>query len=130
MLTIITSLLHHYYIIITPINGNHYYNCIITYYYIIITLLLSHNYFIITSLLQKGNHVIMIALIHVMQMGCLHYYVIFTHFYANIAQTSIITHYYPFSVSRTCRWGRSMLHKAYGLNGVIIVRLREYEYVS
>ena len=36
----------------------------------------------------------MFALLHVMQMGCLHYYVIITHYYIIITQTSVITHYY------------------------------------
>ena len=100
---IITSLLHHYYIVITTLL--HYYYIIITFTIItlllhqlllriitiillrIITSLLRHYYVIITSLLQNGNHIIMSALLHVMQMGCLHYYVIIT-------QTSEITHYY------------------------------------
>ena len=38
----------------------------------------------------------MIALLLVMQTGCLHYYVIITHYYVIITQTSVITHYYPF----------------------------------
>ena len=38
----------------------------------------------------------MIAFVHVKQMGCLHYYVIITHCYVIITQTSIITYYYPF----------------------------------
>ena len=35
-----------------------------------------------------------IALLHVMQMGCLHYYVIITHYYVIITQTSVFTHYW------------------------------------
>ena len=38
----------------------------------------------------------MIASLHVMQMGFLHYHVIITHYYVIITQTSVITHYYPF----------------------------------
>ena len=62
---IINSLLHHYY-------NNHYYvllqfhyYLLLHHYYIIITSLLHYYYFIIT----KGNHVIMIALLHIMQIG-------------------------------------------------------------
>ena len=93
---IVFTLLLHHYIIITSIIITCYYNNIIMYYYIIITLLLHHCYVIIISLLQNGNHVIMIASLHVMQMGCLHYYVIITHYYVITTQTSVITHYYPF----------------------------------
>ena len=38
----------------------------------------------------------MMVLLHVMQMGCIHYYVIITHYYVIITQTSVITHYYSF----------------------------------
>ena len=62
----------------------------------IFTLLLHIYYIIITSLLQNGNHAIIIALLHVMQMGCLHYYVIIIHCYVIVIQTSVITHYFPF----------------------------------
>ena len=86
----------YYYMIITSIIIMYYYNFIITYYYIIITLSLHCYYVIIRSLLQNGNHVIMIALLHVVQMGCFHYYVIITHYSVIIPQTSVITYYYPF----------------------------------
>ena len=59
------------------------------YYYNIITSLLRHYNVIITSLLQKGNHVIMITLLHVMQTACLYYYVIITYYYVIIT----ITHF-------------------------------------
>ena len=62
----------------------------------IITSLLRHYYFIITSVLQNENHAIMVALLHVMQMGWLHYCVIITHYYVIITQTTVIIHYYPY----------------------------------
>ena len=43
----------------------------------------------------------MIVLLHVMQMGFLHYYyIIVTHCYVIITQTSIIIHYYPFQTPK------------------------------
>ena len=57
----------------------------------IIALLLPDHYIIITSLLQMGNHVIMIALLRVVQRVSLHYYILITYYYAIIKTSSIIT---------------------------------------
>ena len=115
LLHIITSLLSHYYVLyydsvirlslhtITLIVMTYYYKFIISYYYIIIydyymiiTWLLPDYHVIITSLLQKGNHVIMIPLLRVMQRVCYHDYVVITYYYVIITKGPIITHDYIF----------------------------------
>ena len=59
----------------------------------ITTSLLHHCYIIVTSLLQMGNHVIMIPLLRVTQRVGLYYCNIITFYYVIITPGSTITHY-------------------------------------
>ena len=68
----------------------------IVYFYTVNTSLLHHCYIIVTSLLQMGNHVVIIPLSCVMQRVSLYYYTIITYYYVIISQGPIITHYYLF----------------------------------
>ena len=91
------SLSHHYHIIIIMSSSLHYfYALLFGYYYVLLLIIITsslHNYIMITSLLQTGNHVILIPLLRVVHRVNLHYYNIIT-YYVIIALGSVITHSY------------------------------------
>ena len=95
---------HYYSVIITHYYICYYYILLQVYYYVLLhhfTSFLSHYYTILTSLLQMGNHEIMIPLLPVMQRGCLYYYVLYHHHhYHNGFYYYSLLH---ITVSRTCR---------------------------
>ena len=97
------NIITHYYIFYSRMIITYYYKIIITYNYIIITPLLHRYYTIIISLLQKGNHVIMITLLRVMQSAshCCHAIIIY--YCVIITPGSIITHYYLFQSPELAR---------------------------